>query len=408
MIQTVLRVATRSKLVEFPKSYNTSRIRNSDYDDAKLRDIIASSNMVQARLQDKQKGITDTDVPSEPGSKPNSLQLTEEMAISSAAAAEAASEKPETHSPDVQPQRRYTTAKNRYHEIKNTFFLKSETSIKTLAQALNQITGYNKIEEHKAAVQQLEKEVKEARMAVKVAKKCYSDAIEQRSALQREVNELLTRKNSWFPVDVERFTELYKSDHKNQKSESDAKEQLENAEQAFDSAQLKFGSKILTRYHEEQLWSDKIRQALTWGTWVITGVNICLFVVATFFVEPWKRRRLVNAFHGQVLLQFDEYSKEIGQLSAKISTLTETQDNLTITKKLGMNSLILPGLFEIDLSRQFTSWNTTKAFFNQLSYTVQTPETQFLINKMDFAIISGTLVACSLGFASLLSYAFLR
>jgi len=146
----------------------------------------------------------------------------------------------------------------------------------------------------------LEDELKESKANVKKAKKAYGEAIHLRSQSQREVNELLTRKHNWSSDDLERFTELYRNDHTNELKENEAQKQLNDAEQIVDGIQLKLTQLILTRYHEEQIWSDKIRQASTWGTWIIMGVNLLLFIIATFFVEPWKRKRLVDAFEKQV------------------------------------------------------------------------------------------------------------
>lgn len=54
------------------------------------------------------------------------------------------------------------------------------------------------------------------------------------------------------------------------------------------------------RYHEEQIWSDKIRRASTWGTFALMGVNVLLFVVVQVGLEPWRRKRLVKGFEEKV------------------------------------------------------------------------------------------------------------
>ncbi|PVH15828.1 uncharacterized protein CXQ87_003683 [Candidozyma duobushaemuli] len=182
-------------------------------------------------------------------------------------------------------------------------------------RALNDVTGYSGIEKLKKSVDQLESELKNQKQAVKKCKVKYSEAIQKRSDSQKEINELLTRKHNWSPVDVERFTELYRNDHTNQQEEASAEQQLADAESAVDSVQNRLTQSILTRYHEEQIWSDKIRQASTWGTWIIMGINVLLFTVATFLVEPWKRRRLVNAFDAQVQQKMDAFSNEMRALA---------------------------------------------------------------------------------------------
>lgn len=99
---------------------------------------------------------------------------------------------------------------------------------------------------------------------------------------------------------MERFTSLYRSDHANEQAESAAQEQLAVAERVADDVQAKLSRSILSRYHEEQIWSDKIRRASTWVTWGLMGFNVLLFVVVQLWLEPWKRRRLVGGFEQKV------------------------------------------------------------------------------------------------------------
>ena len=133
------------------------------------------------------------------------------------------------------------------------------------------------------------------------AKNSYAQAISQRSASQREVNELLQRKHAWSPQDLERFTSLYRSDHANEQTEASAQEAVAMAERASEEATSKLGASILARYHEEQIWSDKIRRMSTWGTWGLMGVNVFLFLIFQIGVEPWRRKRLVKGFEEKVL-----------------------------------------------------------------------------------------------------------
>lgn len=53
---------------------------------------------------------------------------------------------------------------------------------------------------------------------------------------------------------------------------------------------------ILARYHEEQIWSDKIRSASTYGSLTVLSLNVIIFVLAILIVEPWRRQRLVQVF----------------------------------------------------------------------------------------------------------------
>jgi len=79
-----------------------------------------------------------------------------------------------------------------------------------------------------------------------------------------------------------------------------AQNNLNDIEKEVDRASAVLSKSILVRYHEEQVWSDKIRRASTWGTWGLMGINIVLFIIVQLGLEPWKRRRLVNNFEEKV------------------------------------------------------------------------------------------------------------
>ena len=112
---------------------------------------------------------------------------------------------------------------------------------------------------------------------------------------------MLQRKHAWSPQDLERFTSLYRSDHANEQAETSAREAVTAAERKAEEASSRLGATILARYHEEQIWSDKIRRMSTWGTWGLMGMNVLLFMVFQIGVEPWRRKRLVKGFEEKVL-----------------------------------------------------------------------------------------------------------
>lgn len=157
--------------------------------------------------------------------------------------------------------------------------------------------------------------VKSTRASLQSAREAYSKAISQRSGSQREVNELLQRKHAWSPEDLERFTALYRSDHANEQAEAAAQENLANAEREAEEAGARLSSCILARYHEEQIWSDKIRRMSTWGTWGLMGVNILLFMVFQIAVEPWRRKRLVKGFEEKVMEALEREGSTTGVAS---------------------------------------------------------------------------------------------
>lgn len=176
-----------------------------------------------------------------------------------------------------------------------------QSNIFIAGQRLNDLTGYSGIEALKKDIEQQEIQVQATRTTLQKAREDYTLAISQRSSSQREVNELLQRKHAWTPNDLERFTELYRSDHANEQAEAAAQENLLTIERRAEEAAARLSASILARYHEEQIWSDKIRRMSTWGTWGLMGVNVLLFLVFQIGVEPWRRKRLVKGFEDKVM-----------------------------------------------------------------------------------------------------------
>lgn len=115
-------------------------------------------------------------------------------------------------------------------------------------------------------------------------KRAYTERVRLRADSQREVNDLLQRKATWTGPDVIRFTELVQKEHENDRAEKEAKEAMDGAEAEvekgfsgavlpclpgewncpgasadFDKLATGMMQAILERYHEEQVWSDKVR-----------------------------------------------------------------------------------------------------------------------------------------------------
>lgn len=168
------------------------------------------------------------------------------------------------------------------------------------SQRINDLTGYSGIEALKERITALEARVQTAHETVRSARQAYKTTVADRAATQREVTTLLARKDSWTPADLERFTSLYRMDHGNEQAVQEAGARLADAEGEAENAASRLSSSILSRYHEEQIWSDKIRRMSTWGTWGLMGVNVLLFLVFQFGFEPWRRRRLVHGFEEKV------------------------------------------------------------------------------------------------------------
>ncbi|KAL7627397.1 sensitivity to high expression protein she9 [Parahypoxylon ruwenzoriense] len=188
----------------------------------------------------------------------------------------------------------------------SNFMDRAQTTFFAASQRINDLTGYSGIETLKSRVSSLEAALSAAQHTLLGARSSYKSAVSSRSATQREVTTLLARQKSWTPPDFERFTGLYRQDYELEAAVTQRASELEDAEREAERLSRDLSAAILSRYHEEQIWSDKIRRMSTWGTWGLMGVNVLLFLVFQFGAEPWRRRRLVRGFEEKVREALEE------------------------------------------------------------------------------------------------------
>ncbi|GJN69784.1 sensitivity to high expression protein she9 [Purpureocillium lilacinum] len=200
-----------------------------------------------------------------------------------------------------------------------------QSRVLTASHTLNDITGYSSIEGIKAENEALEVQLADAQSRVRSARQAYKTSNTKRATTQREVTTLLARKDSWSPHDLERFTELYRADHVLEGEVASAQESLTEAEADEQKLSQRLNAGILKRYHEEQIWSDRIRRASTWGTWGLMGMNFVLFVVLQFVAEPWRRRRLVKGVVAEEKAVLEEVRNELEAVKLGLAKKDEEQ-----------------------------------------------------------------------------------
>lgn len=145
-----------------------------------------------------------------------------------------------------------------------------------------------------------ETQIKATRQVAQEARKAYDEAVARRSNCQREVNDLLHRKQKWSNSDIDRFATHMREDHLYEQDEARTKATVAATEAALDEEFDQLMKTILARYHEEQVWSDKIRSASTYGSLAALALNLLVFILAIAVVEPWKRRRLAQTFEKKI------------------------------------------------------------------------------------------------------------
>src|SRR6266498_453725 len=144
------------------------------------------------------------------------------------------------------------------------------------------------------------------RQRLAAAKLAYEEAVAKRSTTQREINDLLQRKHQWSNDDVIRFTELYRNEHLNEQSEDSTREEFYKCEKQVEKHYSDLTRSIMMRYHEEQVWSDKIRSASTYGTIALMALNVILFICVQTIFEPRKRQKLADKFEELLIKKLDK------------------------------------------------------------------------------------------------------
>ena len=191
------------------------------------------------------------------------------------------------------------------------------------SQTLSDLTGYSAIEAIKAKNGALEDDLAAAQSRLRAARQAYKTLNATQAATQREVTTLLARKDTWSPSDLERFTNLYRSGHELEAQVAQSAADLTEAEAEESKLSAALTSGILRRYHEEQIWSDRIRRQSTWGTWGLMGINILLFLVLQFVAEPWKRARLIRGVAEGEKGAWDEIRNELREVKAALEVRDE-------------------------------------------------------------------------------------
>ncbi|QPG73456.1 hypothetical protein FOA43_000767 [Brettanomyces nanus] len=200
------------------------------------------------------------------------------------------------------------------------------SSISIASRVVNDLTGYTKVNRLKEMIAANEYKMRELRDHISAAKVAYNNAIEQRLQSQKEMNELLERKSSWTPTDLETFTKLYMNEHALEQEVQKRSTELNELEKKDDDTHDQLIKSIMDRYHEEQVWSDKIRQFSTWGTVIIMVGNLLLVLLVQLVFEPFKRFRLVNSFEKKVrdlFVKNEEMATEINSIRKDIRTSQE-------------------------------------------------------------------------------------
>lgn len=175
----------------------------------------------------------------------------------------------------------------------------------------NDYSGYAEINALKERVQQQSDRLSELQHNKNVAKMVYLQAVSDRSVSQRRINDLLSRKSTWKDDDLTEYTTLLHSEHNHVRTEEQSQQEYERAESEMQRGFDDLMRSVMRRYHEEHLWSDRVRSVSTYVSVGLGILNVLVFILALFIVEPFKRRRLAQTLETRLLSSEDAFRERM-------------------------------------------------------------------------------------------------
>lgn len=243
------------------------------------------------------------------------------------------------------PKSKFKKLSQNIYDLKNTYSTKLTSFKKKLEdipvllmdanKSINKVTGYDTIQSLKSGIKSIEIDLYQDRISLeRESKKLKSISLQQNST-QNLINDLLSRKSTWSPNDLKAFTETYNENQQNIHNLENQKRKVEQLEKKVKVMEQDVHNLILKRYHEEQIWSDKIRKLSTYGTLLLLVINLLSFFALHLLFEPRKRRKLVEAFEKETVAYIDDIKREQSEhmklleegISHKLDALLASKDD---------------------------------------------------------------------------------
>lgn len=141
------------------------------------------------------------------------------------------------------------------------------------ADQWNAFTGYNEIQHLKSVVTERQNALQKLQEEKRNARQVYIHAVVQRTASQRKTNDLLSRRQTWNDNDLAEYTRVLHSEHSLAKTEERSHREFERAEAEEQRGLDELMHAVMQRYHEEHIWSDRVRSVSTYASVALAVVN---------------------------------------------------------------------------------------------------------------------------------------
>lgn len=231
-------------------------------------------------------------------------------------------------------------------------------------KSINEVTGYDTIQSLKSSIKSIEIELYQDRISLERESKKLKLISVRQNDTQNLINDLLSRKSTWSPIDLKSFTETYNENQQNLQDLENQKQKVESLEKKVKIMEQDVHNLILKRYHEEQIWSDKIRKLSTYGTLLLLVINLLSFFALHLLFEPRKRRRLVAAFEKETVVFIEDIkNQQFQQMKALEDGISKKLDVLLVERE--NNKKLID---ELKKKQERSVFQVLKSFLQTINY----------------------------------------
>ncbi|XBW36556.1 hypothetical protein QEN19_002132 [Hanseniaspora menglaensis] len=205
--------------------------------------------------------------------------------------------------------------------------------VQSASTSINKITGYDTIQSLKNSIKSIELQLYQDRIILEQEAHQLKLQTKKQSNSQALINDLLSRKSTWSPQDLKIFTDSYNENQHNIQKLNEQTKKSTDLEKTVKTMEQDLHNLILKRYHEEQVWSDKIRKLSTYGTLLLLVINLLSFFILHLIFEPRKRRRLVAAFEKETKDYIEEIKDQQIEQMKRLENLITMKMDILVNEK---------------------------------------------------------------------------
>mmetsp|Transcript_33122 Transcript_33122/g.104754 ORF Transcript_33122/g.104754 Transcript_33122/m.104754 type:complete len:475 (-) Transcript_33122:63-1487(-) len=165
---------------------------------------------------------------------------------------------------------------------------KLQPAIEQAILYINDKSGWTEVEKLKHAITDLEVHLRKSQEEYRAARSDFDKTDQEHRRTQNEITALAVTKHAWTDAQFCRYQDLLAQERNLGISLHEFQRKIRNSEAAVESALRELMEGLRKRFHEEQLWTDRIRQLSMWSTIGILFANSIIFLM-TYLLRTRER-----------------------------------------------------------------------------------------------------------------------